>query len=76
MGTFLAHSPNGMGLATTAVLAALLDRLIANETLGRTEVAYILENAAASLRPHTNIVSANDALNIVSKLTGRFQENA
>jgi hypothetical protein len=75
MGQFLGHTPNGMGLATTAVLAALLDQLISRGVLDQPDVASVLDNALVSLRPHTNIVSVNDAVTIVSKLSRGFQQN-
>jgi hydroxypyruvate isomerase len=76
MGNFLTHSPTGMGLASTAVLAALLDQLIARSVLDQSDIALVLENATNALRPHSNILSAEDALAIISKLTHRFQQNA
>jgi hypothetical protein len=75
MGKFLGHTPNGMGLATTAVLGALLDTLIAKGILNRPDAVDILHHARAALAPDYTITPVTDAMDIVSKLAKRFQDH-
>ena len=73
MGKLLGHTPNGMGLAATGVLAALLDRLIANQIITRAQVADIFNEARTALSHDFSIIPVADAMDIVSKLADRFE---
>jgi hypothetical protein len=49
MEKLIGSTPAGMGLATTAVLVVLLERLISSDALTRAEVADILREARNDL---------------------------
>lgn len=75
LGKFLGHTPEGVGLATTAILAALLDRLVETQIFERREIVSILENARVSLNANRTAVAVIDAMDIVSKLAKRFKKH-
>ena len=64
----------GMGLATTAVLVVLLQRLIGTGALTRAEVADILRQARNDLEPYKSIILVADAVGIVGKLAARVRQ--
>jgi hypothetical protein len=71
----IGSTPGGMGLATTAVLVVLLERLVNSGALTRAEVADILREARNDLEPYKSIVSVADAVVIVSKLAARLRQS-
>jgi hypothetical protein len=73
MTDFLGHSPNGMGLANTAILASLFDHLLARQILKSAEVVSILDSARRELGKNGTIISVQDAVSIVSKLSATYQ---
>jgi hypothetical protein len=73
MDTFIGHSPQGTGLATVAVLGALLDTLIVKGVLQRNDAVKVLDDARAALSPSQHIISAQDALDIIGKLSKGLQ---
>jgi|HubBroStandDraft_6_1064221.scaffolds.fasta_scaffold193076_2 hypothetical protein len=73
MVDFVGHSPNGMGLASTAILSSLLDHLIARTILTPPEVVSILDAAHASLATESHIFSVHDAMQVVSKLQAVYK---
>jgi hypothetical protein len=68
MTDMIGHSPNGMGLANTAVLAALIDHLITKDVIGLEDAVSILDAAYSELAPNQSITSAMDAMAIIRKL--------
>jgi len=73
---FIGHTPNGMGLANTAVLAALLQHLMDIDLLVRDDVIAILAKARSDLAPNQTIIPVMDAMDIVTKLSRRFEKNS
>jgi hypothetical protein len=73
MEKLIGSTPGGMGLATIAILGALLERLIISGALTRSEVADILREARTDLEPYKSIVSVADAVGIVGKLGARLR---
>jgi hypothetical protein len=71
MEKLIGSTPAGMGLATTAVLVVLLERLISNGAVTPAEVADILREAPNDLEPYKSIISVADAVGIVGKLAAR-----
>jgi hypothetical protein len=61
MEKLIGSTPGGMGLATTAILGALLERLISSE--GRND-----------LEPYKSIVSFADAIGVVGKLAAGLRQ--
>jgi hypothetical protein len=74
MEKLVGSTPGGMGLATTAVLVVLLERLVSSGALTRAEVADILREARNDLEPYKSIVSVADAVVIVGKLAARLRQ--
>jgi hypothetical protein len=74
MEKLIGSTPAGMGLATTAVLVVLLERLISSDALTRAEVADILREARNDLEPYKSIISVADAVGVVGKLTARLRQ--
>lgn len=72
-GKFIEHTPNSMGLANTAVLASLFDRLLTKGILSKFDVADILNSAHRHLAVDSTIISVRDAMNIVSQLRATYQ---
>ena len=74
-GEFLGHASSAAGLASTTVLAALLDYLIERRDLEHDEVITILEHAHQNLARSTDAASIPvvDAMDVVSGLTARFK---
>jgi hypothetical protein len=75
MEKLIGSTPGGMGLATTAVLVVLLERLVSSGALTRTEVADVLREARKDLEPYKSIVSVADAVVIVGKLASRLRQS-
>ena len=75
MEKLIGSTPAGMGLATTAVLVVLLERLISSGALTRAEVADILREARNDLEPYKSIISVAEAVGIVGKLAARLRQN-
>ena len=75
MEKLIGSTPAGMGLATTAVLVVLLERLISTGALTRAEVADILREARNDLEPYKSISSVADAVGVVGKLAARLRQN-
>jgi hypothetical protein len=75
MEKLIGSTPAGMGLATTAILVVLLERLISNGALTRAEVADILREARNDLEPYKSIISVADTVGIVGKLAARLRQN-
>jgi len=75
MEKLIGGTPAGMGLATTAVLVVLLERLISTGALTRAEVADILRQARNDLEPYKSIISVADAVGIVGKLAAELRPN-
>jgi hypothetical protein len=75
MEKLIGSTPAGMGLATTAVLVVLLERLISSGALTRAEVADILRDARNDLEPYKSIISVAEAVGIVGKLAARLRQN-
>jgi hypothetical protein len=73
IGKFVGHTPNGMGLANTAILASLLDHLLMRGILRPIEVTDILDNAHRQLSANSDIAPVTDAMDIVSKLRITYQ---
>jgi hypothetical protein len=74
MEKLIGSTPGGMGLAKTAILGALLERLISSGTLKRSEVADILREARNDLEPYKSIVSVADAIGVVGKLAAGLRQ--
>jgi hypothetical protein len=75
MEKLIGSTPAGMGLATTAVLVVLLERLISSGALTPAEVADILREARNDLEPYKSIISVAEAVGIVGKLAARLRQN-
>ena len=75
MEKLIGSTPAGMGLATTAILVVLLERLISKGALTRAEVADILREARNDLEPYKGIVSVTEAVGLVGKLAARLKQN-
>jgi hypothetical protein len=75
MEKLIGSTPAGMGLATTAVLVVLLERLISSGALTRAEVPDILREARNDLEPYKSIISVAEAVGIVGKLAARLRQN-
>jgi hypothetical protein len=75
MEKLVGSTPGGMGLATTAVLVVLLERLVSSGALTRAEVADILREARNDLEPYKSIVFVADAVVIVGKLAARLRQS-
>jgi hypothetical protein len=75
MEKLIGSTPGGMGLATTAVLVVLLERLIGSGALTRAEVADILREARNDLEPYKSIISVADAVGIVGKLAAQLRQS-
>ena len=75
MEKLIGGTPGGMGLAATAVLFVLLERLIKSGALTRAEVADILREARNDLEPYKSIISVADAVGVVGKLAARLRQN-
>jgi len=73
MEKLIGSPPAGMGLAITAVLVVLLERLINTGALTRAEVADILREARNDLEPYKSIISVAEAVAIVGKLAARLK---
>jgi hypothetical protein len=76
MEKLIGGTPGGMGLAATAVIFVLLERLIKSGALTRAEVADILREARNDLEPYKSIIPVADAVDIVGKLAGRLKQNS
>ena len=74
MEDFFGQSVAGASLANTLVLACLLDHLVLNEKLTRSEVLGILQRARMEISGRETIVSVKDALSIIGKLEASFSE--
>jgi hypothetical protein len=74
LGKFLTHTPEGLSLANTAVLASLLDRLLMQGTLQPLEVIDILDNARRQLSADCDRGPIADAMAIVSELRADYQD--
>jgi hypothetical protein len=74
MEKLIGSTPAGMGLATTAILVVLLERLISTGALTRAEVADILREARNNLEPYKSIISVADAVGIVGKVAARLKQ--
>jgi|HubBroStandDraft_3_1064219.scaffolds.fasta_scaffold814252_1 hypothetical protein len=74
MEKLIGSTPAGMGLATTAILVVLLERLISTGALTRAEVADILREARNDLEPYKSIISVADAVGIVGKVAARLKQ--
>jgi hypothetical protein len=75
MEKLIGSTPSGMGLATTAVLVVLLERLVSSGALTRAEVADVLREARKDLEPYKSIASVADAVVIVGKLASRLRQS-
>lgn len=73
MEKFVAHTPSGIGLSNTAVLASLLDHLLMRGILQPVEVIDILDNAHRQLSADYQITPIPDAMDVVSKLRATYQ---
>ena len=75
MEKLIGGTPAGMGLATTAVLVVLLERLISTGALTRAEVADILRETRNDLEPYKSIISVAEAVGVVGKLAARVRQS-
>ena len=74
MDTFLGHTPNGMGLANTAVLSSLIEFLVAKGAIPRSDGRKILIDARNWLAPYEAITPVLDAMDIITKQIERLPE--
>ena len=70
---FVSRTPNGMGLANTAILVSLLDHPFMRGILRPIEVADILDNAHRQLSADSDNAPVAVAMDIVSKLRTTYQ---
>lgn len=75
MDRLLGHTPNGMGIANSAILACLLEHLVINNHLSRSEVLGLLDRAHGELTPWTSMAPVNDARDIISKIAAGFAQD-
>ncbi len=68
------HTPNGMGLASIAILSGLLDHLLMRGILRPVEVTDILDNVHRQLSVNSDITPIADAMNIISKLRTTYHD--
>jgi hypothetical protein len=73
MPDFVGHSPNGMGLANTAMLGSLFDHLLMKQVLKPDDVVSILDVAHQELSKNGTISSVQDAMSIISKLLTTYR---
>ncbi|MGZ3309256.1 MAG: hypothetical protein ACXU8R_12120 [Xanthobacteraceae bacterium] len=76
MANLIGHSPNGIGIANSVVLACLLDHLVNADHLTKSKVRGILMRATDELAPNRNNIAVKDALDIISKISVEFEKNA
>jgi hypothetical protein len=74
MESFVGHSVAGASLANSVVLACLLDHLVLNGKLTRSEVLGILGRAREQISGRDTIVSVKEASIIIGKLEALFSE--
>jgi hypothetical protein len=75
MLSLVGHSPNGIGIANSTILACLLDHFINANRLTKSEARDILMRATDELTPHQKNVAVKDALDIISRISVRFEQN-
>lgn len=73
MEKLVGSTPGGMGLATMAVLVALLERLISTDALMRADVEGLLRQARNDLEPYKSIISVADPVGVVGKIAARLK---
>ena len=68
-------SPAGMAMATSAVLAALLERLIQRRVLSQVAVRDVIATAQGRINvEHRSHIAWNDAANILTDLLRAFPD--
>ena len=74
-GRYFGHASTSAGLASAAVLVALLDHLIDRRNLRREDVITVLERAHQSLAgaADSTATQVSDAMEVIVGLTSRFQ---
>jgi hypothetical protein len=74
MREFFGDAPNASGLAMATMFYALLDHLIVQDILTRSDVRSVLARARSELFPHSANALANQAREIIDKMLVRFPE--
>jgi hypothetical protein len=73
---YVGHAGHAAGLASSAVLTALFDELIARHSLRREDVLSILDRAQESLgsAADSTSTSVGDAMDTIQAIEKRFRE--
>jgi hypothetical protein len=69
-------SPNALALASGAVLASLLDTLVASEVLTVGEVTRVLQSAMTTVNARANSAEAFEGSQLITALMRHFSERA
>ena len=66
-------SPPGWAIASGAILAALMDKLVANRTISNAEAAGIISEARLSVDQFKTHIAHGDAVQFLDKLGESFR---
>ena len=72
MNTAGAHE---LGYASVAIVGALLDRLIINKVMSRSDAAAILDDAIATLKGLNNLASVPGAVRVVGDVSAHLAKH-